>query len=214
MHWVYANEEDLFHSNFYLPLYIAQFASNLAKNSQFNITFINISSLGITAPYSKLSLTPLQFSPFVRSKIFLNQYEFSKLCFDTTLELAISHTGFKCFSILVSNLLRDNKLPMAFKLFSILSPFRVDNTRTLPLSTTEDISYTLIDVINNISQYKSNYNIIRGYSYYPALSLLPSFSSSFLKLNIPSFLPSLLPCLVNLPLIGRFVRLAIFLYIL
>ena len=183
-----------------------------SENSQFNITFINISSLGITCLIQNCLYSTSFHHLF--EVLFLNQYEFSKLCFDTTLELAISHTGFKCFSILDTNLLRDNKLPMAFKLFSILSPFRVDKTRILPLSTTEDISYTLIDVINNISQYKSNYNIIRGYSYYPALSLLPSFSSSFLMLIIASFLPSLLPCLVNLPLIGRFVRLAIFLYIL
>ena len=51
----YTNDEDLFHSNFYLPLYIAQFASELANIYQLNIVFINISSLGITAPYSTLS---------------------------------------------------------------------------------------------------------------------------------------------------------------
>ena len=149
----YTNDEDLFHSNFYLPLYIAQFASELANIYQLNIVFINISSLGITAPYSTLSLNPPQLSPFVRSKISLNKYEFSKLCFDTTLKLAFSDTNFKCFSILVSNLLRDDKLPLAFKIFSILSPFRIDKTRTLPISSSKEISYALIDVITHLSKY-------------------------------------------------------------
>ena len=195
----YTNEENLFHSNFYLPLYIAQFASDLANKYQLNMNFIYISSLGITAPYSTLSLNPLELSPFVRTKVPLNKYEFSKLCFDTTLKITFSDTNFKCFSILVSNLLRDHKLPLAFKLFSILSPFRIDQSRTLPLSSTDEISDSLKDIIANISQYQSCYNVIKAYSSYSALSLLPSISSSFFKIKLPSFFSSVLPFLVNLP---------------
>ena len=210
----YAKEEDLFHSNFYLPLYIANMASDLSDKYQYPINFINISSLGITAPYSTLSLQTLQFSPFIRSQICLNKYEFSKLCFDTTLNLSFSNSNFKCFSILVSNFLRESNLPLSFKLFSILCPFRIDKKRTLPLSSINDILSSVQDLIKNISRYQSSYNVIKAYSHYPASSLLPSFSSSPVKFIIPPIFSSFLPHLVNLPFIGRFARLIIFLYIL
>ena len=60
----YTKDEDLFHSNFYLPLYIANFASDLSQKHDHPMIFINISSLGIAAPYSTLSLRPPQLSPF------------------------------------------------------------------------------------------------------------------------------------------------------
>ena len=209
----YAKEEDLFHSNFYLPLYIANMASDLSDKYQYPINFINISSLGITAPYSTLSLQTLQFSPFIRSQICLNKYEFSKLCFDTTyiylFQIQILNVSLFSYQIFFESLI----LPL-FKLFSILCPFRIDKKRTLPLSSINDILSSVQDLIKNISRYQSSYNVIKAYSHYPASSLLPSFSSSPVKFIIPPIFSSFLPHLVNLPFIGRFARLMIFFYIL
>ena len=168
-------------------------ASDLSDKYQYPINFINISSLGIAAPYSTLSLQTLQFSPFIRSPICLNKYEFSKLCFDTALHLSFSNSNFKCFSILVSNFLRESNLPLSFKLFSILCPFRIDKKRTLPLSSINDILSSVQDLIKNISRYQSSYNVIKAYSHYPALSLLPSFSSSPVKFIIPPIFLLLTP---------------------
>jgi len=215
----YKRQSTFFHSNIYLPAWISDFLVGFSLRHEFDIYFINLSSVGVLNPYRHLNFEPKEFSPLIKSHLSLNPYEYSKLCFNLFLRLISKYSPhFYSISLQLSIVIPDSKtLSSSFKLFLLLSPFKVLPTRSPAFTTMPMISQEILTLSNN---FLLNSKVIPHSSELILYQRIPlsSFCSQFyflpFKLPFPSFLLPYIIRLINIPLLSSFIRRALFLHVL
>jgi len=200
-----------FKSNYLLPLHVTFFLDNFSSAHSRPVSLIHLSSVGITSPYSTFSLNYTPQSPFSREELFLNYYELSKLAFDTFLDNYKHSSFFSTYSLLLSNVVTSRSIGPSFTLCALLSPFRLDSSRLLPVTFLPDISNGIELVLTHKSP-PSSHKSIPIYSRQSIKSFFPFLCFSYLKIPFPSVFISFLFPFRNYPILSRIYRFFVFLY--
>lgn len=207
----YRYSNQYFSSNFLLPLHIANFLNNFSCQYNRPIALVHMSSVGIASPYTSLSLTYTPHSPFSRQEVSVDSYEFSKLVFETFL-VNLDHTPlFTSYSLLLSNVVSHTSLTPMFTVCALLSPFRLDCRRFLPVTLFSDILRN-IEMVLAANSPTGSHQLIPTYSRQSILKFFPRICFSYLKIPFPTFFISFLFPFRNYPIISRIFRFFVFLY--
>lgn len=203
-----------FHSNLYLPVFLASHFAKISQHLTFDFIFINLSSVGISSPYSTFSLDVPSFSPLMRSYISLNQYEFSKLACETALSFLNYPPNFHVISLLASNVIAGNSLPLTFLFGAFALPLRLDRKRKIPLSTIPLFARLISFIIYHPQNFSESYCTLPAYKRFSITHFFPSLYFSPFKPSLSINSLKLFSSLKNLPLLSRFYRLYIYLFVL
>ncbi len=186
-----------FHSNFFLPLYIAK-ALNKNKNK---ITLIHLSSIGVNDPYGQLRTSPFVLNINERKKLYFNNYELSKCCADYLLKEFINK-NIITYIIQPSAILNQNsRLLKKIFFLLLLFPFRLPLNSKPPITSIEK----LIECFENILNDKTNQRIKKDHNIFtiqvieriPLYELFPLYRYMFFfkipinKITLDKFLKTL-----------------------
>ena len=207
-------ESHFFKSNFLLPLYVTNFLNQFSLAHSRFISLIHLSSVGITLPYTNITLDYSPSSPFSRSSVPLNLYEFSKLSYHTLLEYFNHNSYMSTYSLLLSNVVSQRSLSPLFTLCAILSPFRLDSCRLLPVTLFSDIYHNVEDIILSSQYTSTKHYTISVFSRQPITNYFPSFCFSIIKIPLPQHILFSTISFLRFQPFSRLYRFFVFLYLL
>ena len=185
------NEFLFFHSNFFVPLSIADSLKDFSLVSDMKIIFIHLSSIGVNDPYGRLSLSPIDLRINQRSYLDFNKYEFSKCCADYSIKTILKKNEKVITYILQPSVIIEKKSQFQKKvfLFLLLFPFRVSIKSSPPITRLEYLISYLDNVIDdknkNFSKNKDYVKTLQVFERIPLIKLFPSYKYiSFFKIPI------------------------------
>jgi len=208
-----------FHSNFFIPLFIAKLLREFSLNSEKKIVFIHLSSIGVNDPYKRLSCSKLNLNIDQRSYLHFNKYELSKCCADYAIRNLLIKNEKVITYILEPSVIIEKKSPFLKKVFFflVLFPFRLSSEASPPVTRLENLNFHFDKIIqdtkNNIPKNKDNFYTFQVLERIPLIELLPSYKYiSFLKIPINKrSLYKLVESLPNIFLFSSFKRILLFL---
>ena len=113
-----------FHSNFFVPTYIAGALKEFSLVSNNKITLIHLSSIGVNDPYGRLSTSQIDLNINQRNYLDFNEYEFSKCCADYSIKKILDNNEKVVTFILQPSVVIEKKIKIykeSFFIFSIIS---------------------------------------------------------------------------------------------
>ena len=213
------NKSLFFHSNFFIPTYIAGALRDFSLASSKKISFIHLSSIGVNDPYGRLSTSQIDLKINQRSYFNFNKYEFSKCCADYSIQNILKDNKKVLTFILQPSVVIEKKSKFIKKvfLFLLLFPFRFSFKSTPPITR---IEYLISNLDNIISGKTKNYlndkhcvNTLQIFERIPIIQLFPNYKHiSFLKIPInKTNLVRLLKVMPNFFPFSSFKRILLFL---
>ena len=185
------NSSLFFHSNFFVPLFIARSLNKFSLISDKKIIFIHLSSIGVNDPYGRLSISKLNLKIDQRSPLEFNKYELSKCCADYAIRNLLSKNEKVRTYILQPSVIIEKKSQFLKKvfLFLLLFPLRISSQSSPPITRLEHLNLyfdnLILDESNKISKYKDNVNTLQVFERIPLINLFPSYQYiSYLKIPI------------------------------
>ena len=183
------NEELFFSSNFLMPSAISAKLKEIDLNLKDKITFIHISSIGVTAPYMKYNFKGISIKPFQKDKVRYNFYEFSKSCAEYNIRnnLKISKNINTIILQPCNVIFKNSDFINKLKIFLIFCPFKVEGKNKIVLTPIDYLMKTTCNLIKTSNL--SSFEIIKVYKKEKINSYLKHYSFiSFFKIKIPLFI--------------------------
>lgn len=183
------NEELFFSSNFLMPSAISAKLKDIDLNLKDKLTFIHISSIGVTAPYMKYNFKGISIKPFQKDKVRYNFYEFSKSCAEYNIRnnLKISKNINTIILQPCNVIFKNSDFINKLKIFLIFCPFKVEGKNKIVLTPIDYLMKTTCNLIKTSNL--SSFEIIKVYKKKKINSYLKHYSFiSFFKIKIPLFI--------------------------
>ena len=185
------NQLLFFHSNFFIPTYIAGVLRDFSLISSKKISLIHLSSIGVNDPYGRLSTSKIDFKINQRNYLDFNKYELSKCCADYSIKKILNNNEKVVTFILQPSVVIEKQSKFIEKvfLFLVLFPFRLSFKSSPPITRIEYLILNLDNIINeetkNYLNHKDCVYTFQIFERIPIIKLFPKYKYiSCLKIPI------------------------------